>query len=75
MIVLAFLIIVMKGLKGSWYIDFFRQILLLCSIIPISVKINLDFAKLYHCHCIIKDEKGYNYRVNNSSIPEDLGRI
>ena len=73
MIVIALMIVAVKGFRGSWEIDFFRQVLLLCSIIPISVKINLDLAKLYHSRCIKNDKSGYE--VNNSSIPEDLGRL
>ena len=45
MIVIALMIVAVKGFRGSWEIDFFRQVLLLCSIIPISVKINLDLAQ------------------------------
>jgi phospholipid-translocating ATPase len=50
MLALAFLIIVMDGFLGSWYYKFFRCVLLLCSIIPISMRLNLDFAKLYYSY-------------------------
>jgi len=59
MMTLALLIIFFKGFWGKWGIDYFRQVLLLCSIIPISVKINLDLAKLYHSKCIQNDKINY----------------
>ena len=54
---------------------FVRCILLLCSIIPISMRLNLDFAKLYYSFKINTDEIIEGTVTRNSSIPEELGRI
>ena len=56
-------------------IKFFRFILLLCSIIPISLRVNLDMAKIYYSHCINTDKEIDGTVARNSTIPEELGRI
>ena len=52
MIFFSFLIIACHGFVGVWWLEFFRMILLLCSIIPISMRINLDLAKIYYSYLI-----------------------
>jgi len=37
-------------------IQFMRMLILLSSIIPISMRVNLDFAKLFYAYGINKDE-------------------
>ena len=54
---------------------FFRYILLLSSIIPISLRVNVDFAKLLYAYNINKDKELNGAIVRNSTIPEELGRI
>jgi phospholipid-translocating ATPase len=75
MLVLSLLIIVMEGFKGTWYFKYFRCLLLMCSIIPISMRINLDLAKLYYSYCINTDSRIKDTVARNSTIPEELGRI
>ena len=75
MLFLAGIIIVMDGFYGSWYFKYFRCVLLLCSIIPISMRLNLDFAKLYYSYLINNDPEIKNAVCRNSTIPEELGRI
>jgi phospholipid-translocating ATPase len=75
MLVISLLIIVMDGFMGSWYFKYFRCLLLLCSIIPISMRINLDFAKLYYSYKINWDDRIKDTVARNSTIPEELGRI
>ena len=53
----------------------FRYILLLASIIPISLRVNLDFAKLSYSWMINGDSKMPGTITRNSVIPEELGRI
>jgi len=48
MFLISFLIIAVDGFYGEWYFKLFRMILLLCAIIPISMRINLDLAKVYY---------------------------
>jgi len=54
---------------------YFRTILLLSSIIPISLRVNLDLAKLWYSYCISNDEGIKGAIARNSNIPEELGRI
>lgn len=48
MVILSFTIVVANGFHANWYIYLFRFILLLSSIIPISLRVNLDMAKIYY---------------------------
>jgi phospholipid-translocating ATPase len=48
---------------------------LLSYIIPISLRVNLDLAKIYYGFCIYKDEDIEGTIPRNSTIPEELGRI
>jgi len=50
-------------------------VLLLSAIIPISLRVNLDMAKVYYCYGIYKDEEIPGTIPRNSTIPEELGRI
>jgi phospholipid-translocating ATPase len=65
----------MKGLYGTWYLQWFRFLLLLSSVIPISLKVNLDVTKLFFSWRINTDSQIENTRAQNTSIPEDLGRV
>lgn len=75
MIILALLIIFMDGYHGTWYFKFFRCVLLLCSIIPISMRLNLDIAKAYYSYKINTDPVIKDTVARSSTIPEELGRI
>lgn len=50
MIALSFMIVALSEFKGQWAINFFRFILLLSAIIPISLRVNLDMGKVYYCY-------------------------
>jgi phospholipid-translocating ATPase len=65
----------MNGLHGDYLMFFFRCVLLLSSIIPISLRVNLDLAKLYYSYMINTDDKIPDSLARNSAIPEDLGRL
>lgn len=45
------------------------------SIIPISLRVNIDFGKLVYSYRINNDDQLQGCIVRNSSIPEELGRI
>lgn len=75
MVVISLVIILIDGFYGAWYLKFFRCVLLLCAIIPISMRINLDLAKLYYSYEISTDDKIEGTLARNSTIPEELGRI
>jgi phospholipid-translocating ATPase len=69
--VLFVLIIVVSGGFGEyWMLDLFRQILLLASIIPISLRVNLDFSKIVFSYKINNDPEMEGAIVRNSQIPE-----
>jgi phospholipid-translocating ATPase len=68
-------IIIADGFAGQWYFKYFRLILLLCAIIPISMRINLDLAKVWYSYCIQNDDSIPGCIARNSTIPEELGRI
>lgn len=75
MMVLSFGIVALSGFKGNIMINFFRFVLLLSAIIPISLRVNLDLGKVYYCLGIYKDQDIPGTIPRNSTIPEDLGRI
>ena len=54
---LSFLIVVAKGFGDYWMLDYFRFVLLLCSIIPISLRVNLDAAKILFAYNINNDDE------------------
>lgn len=75
MIILAVLIVVSGGLGEYWLLDLFRQILLLSSIIPISLRVNLDIAKTLFSYRINNDAEIFGSLARNGMIPEELGRV
>jgi phospholipid-translocating ATPase len=76
MLGIAGLMIALEGFKGdSWFIKYFRFVLLLASIIPISLRVNLDLAKIYYSYSISSDKGITGTIARNSTIPEELGRI
>ena len=75
MVAVSFGIVALSEFKGNWLINFFRFILLLSAIIPISLRVNLDMGKVYYCYEIYADEEIPGTIPRNSTIPEELGRI
>ncbi|KNE67897.1 phospholipid-translocating P-type ATPase, flippase [Allomyces macrogynus ATCC 38327] len=63
------------GLHGPWGVYLVRFLILFSSIIPISLRVNLDFAKTYYARCMERDPDMPETVVRTSTIPEDLGRI
>jgi phospholipid-translocating ATPase len=68
-------IVALSGFAGNWLINFFRFVLLLSAIIPISMRVNLDFSKVYYCLGIRMDKEIPGTLPRNMSIPEELGRV
>ena len=75
MMVIALFFMILRGFHGTWYMYYFRYVLLICSIIPISLRVNLDFAKVVFSDKINKDQSIPGAITRNSTIPEELGRI
>eukprot|EP00161_Ancyromonas_sigmoides_P008610 TRINITY_DN2157_c0_g1_i1.p1 TRINITY_DN2157_c0_g1~~TRINITY_DN2157_c0_g1_i1.p1 ORF type:complete len:140 (-),score=26.34 TRINITY_DN2157_c0_g1_i1:78-497(-) len=75
MVALSFVLIAFKGFTGLWYIYTFRFVILFSSIIPISLRVNLDLAKTLYSVRMMRDGKIPGTVVRSSTIPEELGRI
>ena len=65
----------LKGGGGTWIETLFRFVILFSSIIPISLRVNMDMSKTFHSLVIGRDSAIAGTVVRNSSIPEELGRI
>lgn len=75
MAVLSMVVVCADHFAGAWYLTWFRMLLLLSSIIPISMRINLDLAKIWYSILIQTDSDIEGCIARNSTIPEELGRI
>jgi phospholipid-translocating ATPase len=75
LVLLAIILESLNRFKGSWFISLFRFVLLFSSIIPISLRVNLDMGKIIYSLFIMRDESIEGTVVRNSTIPEELGRI
>jgi len=75
MILLSFGIVALSKFKGNYWLNFFRFVLLLSAIIPISLRVNLDLGKVYYCLGIYADKEIPGTIPRNSTIPEELGRV
>ncbi|CAE6365942.1 unnamed protein product [Rhizoctonia solani] len=67
--------IALNGFRGQWYIYVFRFLILFSSIIPISLRVNLDMGKTVYAHQIESDPEIPGTIVRTSTLPEELGRI
>ncbi|GMT29153.1 hypothetical protein PFISCL1PPCAC_20450, partial [Pristionchus fissidentatus] len=74
-LVLASVMVIMKGLDAYWYRYLMRFVLLFSYIIPISLRVNLDMAKLFYAHQIGRDKQIPGTVVRSSTIPEEMGRV
>jgi phospholipid-translocating ATPase len=75
LVALSMVLILLKGFGGFWFIYLFRFFILFSSIIPISMRVNLDMAKTYYSALINRDKEIPGTVVRTSTIPEELGRI
>ncbi|KAF7507057.1 hypothetical protein GJ744_010985 [Endocarpon pusillum] len=61
--------------KKPWYVAIMIYLILFSTIIPISLRVNLDMAKSVYARFIERDHGIPDTVVRTSTIPEDLGRI
>lgn len=73
--VLSFALVAIHGFTSTWYIDVMRFLILFSTIIPVSLRVNLDLAKSVYAYQIEHDKDIEDTIVRTSTIPEDLGRI
>ncbi|KAM0324103.1 hypothetical protein ACHAQA_008293 [Verticillium albo-atrum] len=61
--------------ENRWYIKIMRYLVLFSTIVPISLRVNLDMGKSAYSWFIHRDSGIPGTVVRTSTIPEDLGRI
>lgn len=72
---LSFVLVALHGFGKEWYVDVMRFLILFSTIIPVSLRVNLDMAKSVYAYQIEHDSSIPDTVVRTSTIPEDLGRI
>lgn len=76
---LSIILVALEGFgntKGNvWYIKIMRFLVLFSTIVPISLRVNLDLGKSVYSWFIQRDPGMPGAVVRTSTIPEDLGRI
>lgn len=73
--ILSFGLVSVNGFGSNWYVDVMRFLILFSTIIPVSLRVNLDLAKSVYAYQIEHDKEIEETIVRTSTIPEDLGRI
>lgn len=61
--------------ETHWLLQTVRFLILFSTIIPVSLRVNLDMAKSFYAYQIEHDRSIPSTVVRTSTIPEDLGRI
>ncbi|GAA5973557.1 hypothetical protein JCM11641_007117 [Rhodosporidiobolus odoratus] len=72
---LSVILVALNGFRGHWWVYVFRFLILFSSIIPISLRVNLDMGKTVYGHQIENDSEISGTVVRTSTLPEELGRV
>ncbi|KAF4120809.1 phospholipid-translocating ATPase [Geosmithia morbida] len=76
---LSIILVALEGFENTkgnvWYIKIMRFLVLFSTIVPISLRVNLDLGKTVYSRFIQRDPDIPGAVVRTSTIPEDLGRI
>jgi phospholipid-translocating ATPase len=76
---LSIILVGLEGFKdtkeGKWYVNIMRFLILFSTIIPISLRVNVDMAKSVYSFFIERDKDIPGTIVRTSTIPEELGRV
>lgn len=73
---LSIILVAFAGFDNKdWYVDIMRYLILFSTIIPVSLRVNLDLGKSVYAYKIEHDKQIKDTIVRTSTIPEDLGRI
>ncbi|KAL1955831.1 hypothetical protein VTO42DRAFT_8070 [Malbranchea cinnamomea] len=76
---LSIILVALEGFQPTndkpWYIAIMIYLILFSTIIPMSLRVNLDMAKTVYGRFIERDKGIPGTVVRTSTIPEDLGRI
>ncbi|KAF1353430.1 putative phospholipid-translocating P-type ATPase [Delphinella strobiligena] len=76
---LSFILVALEGFDTKdgqkWYVSVMRFLILFSTIVPISLRVNLDMGKSVYAWFIEHDKGIPDAVVRTSTIPEDLGRV
>jgi phospholipid-translocating ATPase len=76
---LSIILVALEGFGDTqgnvWYVKITRFLVLFSTIVPISLRVNLDLGKSVYSWFIQRDADICGAVVRTSTIPEDLGRI
>ncbi|KAK4152949.1 hypothetical protein C8A00DRAFT_15808 [Chaetomidium leptoderma] len=76
---LSIILVALEGFSNTegnvWYVKIMRFLVLFSTIVPISLRVNLDMGKSVYSWFIQRDPGMPGAVVRTSTIPEDLGRI
>lgn len=76
---LSIVLVALQGFENTdgkeWYVKIMRFLVLFSTIVPISLRVNLDMGKSAYSWFIHRDPGIPGAVVRTSTIPEDLGRI
>lgn len=76
---LSIVLVALEGFEPTndkeWYVAIMIYLILFSTIIPMSLRVNLDMAKSVYGRFIERDKDIPGTVVRTSTIPEDLGRI
>ncbi|KAL2855407.1 hypothetical protein BJY01DRAFT_204098 [Aspergillus pseudoustus] len=76
---LSIVLVALEGFQPTndkvWYVAIMIYLILFSTIIPMSLRVNLDMAKSIYGRFIERDKDIPDTVVRTSTIPEDLGRI
>ncbi|KAI0491204.1 phospholipid-translocating P-type ATPase [Xylaria cf. heliscus] len=76
---LSIILVALEGFGNTegnvWYVKITRFLVLFSTIVPISLRVNLDMGKSVYSWFIQRDKDIHGAVVRTSTIPEDLGRI
>ncbi|KAJ3758485.1 protein transporter [Lentinula raphanica] len=78
--ILSVVLVALNGFRGGVFtthtlVSVLRFLILFSSIIPISLRVNLDLGKSLYSHQIMTDSTIPNTIVRTSTLPEELGRV
>ncbi|KAL8952568.1 MAG: hypothetical protein Q9222_001522 [Ikaeria aurantiellina] len=76
---LSIVLVALEGFENEeemkWYVAITRFLILFSTIIPISLRVNLDMGKSVYARFIEQDQGIPGTVVRTSTIPEELGRV
>ena len=76
---LSIVLVALEGFENhenqKWYVAITRFLILFSTIIPISLRVNLDMGKTVYAWFVERDQDIPDTVVRTGTIPEELGRI